>query len=116
MTWPPSSPVGEEDEEAAQQETDYILHVVFQQNPGFLAFYSAFKDAAIEKTGIFKFWWEADNEAKVETFHDKSPEEINVIAMSAQESRRRTGDGRLRYAHRHPHRAPRQGLPVHCGS
>ena len=49
--------VGEEDEEAARQETDYLGHVVFQDNAGFMELYTAFKDALIVKTGVWKFWW-----------------------------------------------------------
>ena len=30
------NPRGPEDEEQAEQETDYIRHVLFQKNPGFL--------------------------------------------------------------------------------
>ena len=37
-------PVGPEDEEAAQQETDYVNHVFMQQNPGFMILYSFIKD------------------------------------------------------------------------
>jgi hypothetical protein len=51
-------PVGPEDEEAAQQETDYVNHVFMQQNPGFMTLYSFIKDALLSKVGIVKVWWE----------------------------------------------------------
>lgn len=51
-------PTGERDEQAAQDETDYVNHVVFVENPGFLNLYTVFKDALITRTGIFHFWWE----------------------------------------------------------
>ena len=51
------NPVGEEDEDAAEQETDYLSHVVFQQNNGFMELYTAFKDALLVKTGVWKWWW-----------------------------------------------------------
>src|SRR4051812_25443967 len=38
-------PVGPEDEDAAQQETDYVNHVFMQRNPGFMVLYSFIKDA-----------------------------------------------------------------------
>lgn len=47
-----------EDEKQAQQETDYIKNVIFNQNDGFLTFYSMFKDALLVKTGVVKFDWE----------------------------------------------------------
>jgi hypothetical protein len=40
-------PQGEEDEERAQEETDYVNHVVFAENEGFLNLYTAFKDALL---------------------------------------------------------------------
>jgi hypothetical protein len=64
-------PVGPEDEDAAQQETDYVKHVFFEENPGFLNLYSAIKDAVSVKTGIFKAWGEEYEEPE-EEFEDQS--------------------------------------------
>lgn len=65
-------PVGEEDEKAAQQETDYVNHVMFNENPGWLTLYTMFKDALQVKTGVVKFWAE-----------DCPPEEEEIIGASA---------------------------------
>ncbi len=51
-------PVGEEDEDAAAQETDFIRHVFFEENPGFMVLYTMFKDALQSKTGVVTWWWE----------------------------------------------------------
>lgn len=51
-------PTGEEDEDAAQQETDFIQHVFFEENPGFLILYTLFKDALQVKTGVATWWWD----------------------------------------------------------
>lgn len=64
-------PVGKDDEEAAQQETDYVKHVFFEENPGFLNLYSAIKDAVTIKTGVFKAWGEEYEEPE-EEFEDQS--------------------------------------------
>lgn len=64
-------PVGPEDEEAAQQETDYVKHVFFEENPGFVNLYSAIKDAVSIKTGVFKAWGEEYEEPE-EEFEDQS--------------------------------------------
>lgn len=61
-------PVGEEDEAAAQQETDYVNHVFMQKNPGFMVMYSFIKDALLSKNGIVKVHWEEKEEAYEETF------------------------------------------------
>lgn len=58
---------GEADEEAAQEESDYITHVVMVQNEGFLNAYTACKDALLTKTGVFYWWWEEAD--KTETQH-----------------------------------------------
>lgn len=71
-------PVGEEDTEAAQQETDYVRHVVFEQNDGFMVLYTMIKDALLTKTGIAKFWWD-DYEAEPEAFEVSTPEEIMAL-------------------------------------
>ena len=65
-------PVGPEDEEAAEQETDYVNHVFMQRNPGFLILYSFIKDALLSKNGIVKVWWEEKEEEERETLFDLS--------------------------------------------
>ena len=61
-------PVGQEDEETAQQETDYINHIFMQKNPGFIILYSFIKDALLSKNGIVKVYWEDKEEWIEETF------------------------------------------------
>lgn len=61
-------PIGPQDEEAAEQETDYVNHVVMVENDGFKILYAAFKDALTVKRGIFKWWWEDDVQPHEETF------------------------------------------------
>lgn len=58
------APQGPEDEAGAAQETDYINHVVFNENDGFGSLYTAFKDALLVKTGVFTFWWDEDEYAE----------------------------------------------------
>ena len=60
-------PVSAEDEEAAQQETDYVNHVFMQNNAGFMVLYGFIKDALLSKTGIVKVWWEEREEEERET-------------------------------------------------
>lgn len=71
-------PIGPEDEAGAQQETDYINHVVFDENSGFLVLYSMFKDALLQKTGLVKFWWESYEDDEEQTFTGKTPEDYAV--------------------------------------
>lgn len=50
-------PTGLEDEQFAQQATDYINHIVKKQNPGFLIFNTWFKDAMLAKVGVVRAFW-----------------------------------------------------------
>ena len=48
------TPVGEEDVQAAEQETDYVNHVFYKDNEGFNILYTWFKDALLSKNGLVK--------------------------------------------------------------
>jgi len=80
-------PVGPEDEEAAQQETDYVNHVFMQQNPGFMALYSFIKDALLSKVGIVKVWWEETEQEERETYYDLTDDQFALLSMAVEESR-----------------------------
>lgn len=77
------TPIHEEDEEAAKQETNYVIHVVTKQNPWFLVCYGAMKDALIEKTGIFHWWWEDKIDEYEERFEDKTALEFQIAQRAA---------------------------------
>lgn len=79
-------PVGPEDEEAAQQETDYVNHVFMQQNPGFMVLYSFIKDALLSKTGIVKVWWDEHEEEQRETYYDLTDEQFMMVAQAVMDS------------------------------
>src|SRR6185437_2383227 len=79
-------PVGPEDEEAAQQETDYVNHVFMQQNPGFMTLYSFIKDALLSKVGIVKVWWEEHEEESRETYYDLTEGQFALLAQAVLES------------------------------
>jgi len=78
--------VGPDDEEAAQQETDYVNHVFMQQNPGFMVLYSFIKDALLSKVGIVKVWWEEREEEQRETYYDLSEDQFALLAHAIAES------------------------------
>jgi hypothetical protein len=79
-------PVGPEDEEAAQQETDYVNHVFMQNNPGFMTLYSFIKDALLSKVGIVKIWWEEREQEERETYYDLTEEQFMMLTMAVQQS------------------------------
>jgi hypothetical protein len=89
-------PVGPEDVQAAEQETDYVNHVFMQQNSGFLVLYSFIKDALLSKVGVVKVWWETREEAERETYFDlddaafaiiSADPEVEIVAHSVREAK-----------------------------
>jgi hypothetical protein len=79
-------PVGPEDEEAAQQETDYVNHVFMQQNPGFMVLYAFIKDALLQKNGIVKVWWEEGEQEEYETYFDLTEDQFAALALAVEMS------------------------------
>ena len=75
------NPVGPEDEEAADQESDYVNHVMMQQNAGFLVLYSMIKDALLSKVGVVKVYWETKTVVERETYTDQSDAAFGMIAQ-----------------------------------
>lgn len=79
-------PVGPEDEEAAQQETDYVNHVFMQQNDGFMTLYTFFKDSLLQKNGIVKVWWEESERQERETYMGLSEDQYAMLVQDVAQS------------------------------
>lgn len=77
-------PQSEEDEPQAEQETDYINHVFYSKNPGWMILYTAFKDALTSKTGVLKWWWEVEEDTEERTF-DALPGQEDIVTAIAEE-------------------------------
>jgi hypothetical protein len=82
VTFQPSS---EQDEQAAEQESDYVRHVFMQENPGFLILTTAIKEALTIKLGVVKAWWEGEEEEVSERNEGKSVIEY-AAALQAQQA------------------------------
>lgn len=78
------SPVSEEDEPQAEQETAYINHVWLQKNPGFLVTYSFVKDALLQKNGVVKVYWHESEDEERETFLDQ-PDDVYALFLADDE-------------------------------
>lgn len=70
------------DEAAAAQETRYLHHVIFQDNPGFLNLYTGFKDGLLLKTCLFEFGWRRD--FRDEAFSGKTLPELIAAHRDGQ--------------------------------
>ena len=79
-------PVGPEDEDAAEQETDYVNHVLMQINPGWRVLYDFTKDGLIAKNAFVKVWWEEREKEERETYYDLSEDQFAMVAQAVAES------------------------------
>lgn len=79
-------PVGPDDEEAAQQESDYVNHVFMQQNPGFMVLYSFLKDGLLQKNGFVKVYWEEFDQEEKETYIGLLEDQFAMLANDVLQS------------------------------
>jgi hypothetical protein len=73
-------PKGPEDQEAADQETDYVNHVVMEKNEGFKVFYVWFKDALLSKNGYVKVYSEEEEEEEEYDYKGLSDAQLQMLA------------------------------------
>jgi hypothetical protein len=77
----PQSP---EDEQAAQQATDYINYIFTRLNNGFLTLYCVFKDALLQKNGYAKIYWEDYTDQGIETYEFSDPLEVHMMLQDPE--------------------------------
>lgn len=75
-----------EDVEVAAQETAYLHHVAFQENPGFLNLNTALKDALLLKTGVVSWDWKEDIEDQTQEFTGKNAVELQLAMQDGEVS------------------------------
>ena len=68
------TPVGEQDEQMAEQESDYINHVIMKDNDGWIMLHDWTKDALLLKNGYVKHWWDES-----ERIREVEYEGLNVL-------------------------------------
>src|SRR6476660_9699745 len=73
-------PQNPDDEEAAQQATDYVNYVFSRLNNGFLALYCLFKDALLQKNGYVKVYWEDYEKQEKETYENLTDMEFEALS------------------------------------
>jgi hypothetical protein len=72
-------PVGEEDEDAAEQETDYVNHVVMKDNDGFIIIHDTAWDALVLKNCYAKHWWDETSKTEDKEYSDITEDELVII-------------------------------------
>ena len=88
------SPRTQADVDAAHQQTNYINYVFWQDNPGFLILYGAFKDALTVRTGYVKWWTDDHKETRQKTFINLNPQQIQML-LSQDATAKVTRQGQL---------------------
>lgn len=69
-------PVGEEDEDAARQESDVVNNIFWKQNDGFMILYSWIKDGLLQKNGFIEANWVETEAVERETYEGLSELEL----------------------------------------
>ena len=77
-------PHSESDADMAEQATNYVNYVFWNDNPGFLNLYGAIKDALTVRTGFLKWWSEDQKEVKRKRFTGITVEQLQMILAEDQ--------------------------------
>jgi hypothetical protein len=72
-------PVGPEDEEQAQQESDYVNQVIMKDNAGFMTLHDVVKDILLLKNGYGKHWWAEEEKISTESFSGLSMDQVTQM-------------------------------------
>ena len=78
------APVGPEDVEAAEQETDVVNHALLKDNDAFAAFYAWMKDGLLGRCGILKYWWDAAARTETERYEALSDDELALLVADPE--------------------------------
>jgi hypothetical protein len=73
------SPRGPEDTQAAEQESDYVNHLITQRNPWFEIFYNWSHDALIQKNGYVKVFWDDAEDITTERYESLTNDEFALL-------------------------------------
>jgi hypothetical protein len=72
-------PIGPEDEQLAQQESDYVNLVMMQDNPGFMVLHDAIKDTLLLKNGYTKRIWEDETKTSEEPYTGLTLDQVTLL-------------------------------------
>ena len=70
-----------EDVPAAEQATEVANYVFYTQNPGFLLLHDAIKNALLQKTACFKWYWDESVKVEEETYEGLTEDLIAMIGQ-----------------------------------
>lgn len=74
-------PTSAEDVELAEQQTEYINHVINQKNSGYMVVYAALKDALIRKAGFVKAYYSDEVEVSTSQYTDLDRGQVEALIV-----------------------------------
>ena len=72
-------PDSEGDVEEAQQRTEYVRHIFYEDNEGFEILYDFAKEGLLQKNGMAKVWWEEKEVQKVDRFGNMNNLDVAIL-------------------------------------
>src|SRR4030095_10765959 len=72
-------PTRAEDEEVAKVATEYLTHIFYRDNQGFMILHDWFKDALLEKLGWVKYWWDVQEVTESKTYSGITREQYDAL-------------------------------------
>ena len=72
-------PPGPDPEVMARQATDYINHIFYRDNSGFLILHDWFKDALLEKLGWVKYWWDTQKTVETKSYTGLTQQQLDEL-------------------------------------
>lgn len=78
-------PVGPEDEALAKQETDYVRHVIWKKNDGFVLIHNWLKDALMQKVGYVLYNWEDEDKVEFDQYDGLNDEQLTMVMQELEQ-------------------------------
>jgi hypothetical protein len=72
-------PTKAEDEAIAKVATEYMTHIFYRDNEGFMILHDWFKDALLEKLGWVKYWWDEQEITESKTYKGVTREQYDAL-------------------------------------
>lgn len=79
-------PSTEKQADMARQATDYVNHVIWSDNEGFLVIHDALKDALTLKLGIIKWWTDHDTTVQQSSYTGITQEQYQMLIAEAPDA------------------------------
>lgn len=78
------SPQGPDDVQGAEQETEYINHIVCEKNDWFTVWYNWAHDALLQKVGYVIAYWDEHEDRTKEEYEGLSEDELTVLLQDPE--------------------------------